>query len=260
MTNHIKFSNGIELEIEFRKSAFVNDWLELCKQRPVDSLILDTTTISVERFNFLRHECDQMFGWNWSSMPLTQENFNLMHKDIEALKIGNDRMEGANHPLHELHTLLHSLEGLDLHNLPKLSRNYLKFRSYHSDRLPITDLSVFQRIANSGSVILDYPYVGRSPLETAKYKDESDLLITCIPAFEACAGFMINIDKFFVRDSQIKLLTDWLDNNGRPIADKYGRQKIIDTMGHPVVGQVINVSDLESFRTEADLQVLDMDF
>lgn len=253
----ITFTNGFVAKIEWASSPFITDWVALVRSQPEDAIRLDNYDLSVERFNFLRTECDRLLGWIWSDLALTQENFNLMHKDLERLAL-IDQMPPIDHPAHELHQILHWLEdhGIDgLVRLMDMPLQDLHFKNYNDGLIPITDFSIFKKNCAAGSIILDYPYVGRSPMSACEHRDSEEVSMTCRAQVDANAGFRICLTPNGIGLPGLPALSQWLDGPGRPIADKYTKELVINTAGPAVVGCVINTDELLKYRKRGVLQI-----
>lgn len=248
MHGAIILNENIQLNIQFRDSQFVHEWIKMVSKRPNDSLrLIDNAQPTIERFNYLRRTCDQLLNWNWSSLEITQENLNLMHKDLELLQIGVEKIPDKDHPVHELHQHLHQIEESILRGRIH-DPQYLHFQSFHHDRIPIDDHTIYQSKSLPGALVLEYPYVGRDPISAMLNNDNQSLLQTCIPALDACAGFRVFYSAVSISNGLLAELELWLDSTGSSIKDKYGKDIILRTSHPAVVGHVVNLADFLSTR------------
>jgi hypothetical protein len=243
MQGKIIFNSNIELKIDFVESDFVYSWLQMVNNRPKDSLKFENNDLdNIEYFNSLRKICDDLMGWNWSSLPITQKNLNLMHQDLERLNVNQTAVPGFGHPVHELHRVLHIIEQSE----QSLSLMAFRFKSYHHDKIPITDTSIRQQRYSTGSVILDYPYVGRTPINSMEKEVDPEVLsMTCIPVLDACAGFWVATRSQVIHNYTLEKLSNWCDTVGKVISEKYGKQNVLTSALPAVVGYVNNPLDIQ---------------
>tara|TARA_X000000950_G_scaffold287884_1_gene402157 strand:- start:3828 stop:4574 length:747 start_codon:yes stop_codon:yes gene_type:complete len=228
------------LQIKLLDNVTANTWLALYKSLGVNpDFIQDSATAASKaenEFGDSIKKANEEFGFNWPLSPTTQDDLNLMHKEIEtAPKDQADR-------LRIIHDQLHSREQqkgvsqIQIGWADSLGQ-FFKKKAVNKEMPP--NAEPFQKNINYGDVYLGYPHVGKSPELCMKQKDNDNLAQTCRLHDTIICDFNIALcDGICDTDAD---LSDWFDQNKITM---FTKEDMLKYNGWAKIGEVLNKDDI----------------
>lgn len=168
-----------------------------------------------------------------------------LDKNAELIKLIDSPFEDYDQLLYDIHFCLHSVESGSKRD------HWLQLEWFNDDGFEIDEYEYPAKIAlEPGDIRLQNPYVGHHPLYLYQQNDTSNILQTCKFHNLARPGINIVIDEL---DNQINYrpekfwpnYTKWWHENGQDFIATHGWGRIKRFTGHPVVGRITNLDDLE---------------
>lgn len=239
----VKFCGAPALQCSLHNTNLTRRYLELVKSQVDVPIFRDPPRYTLDYFKELAIEAQQVLGWNWIKDNYPLEITTLLHKDIEKyLTKGFENIpQEHDHLLHELHYCLHAIESGSRRN------NWLQVEWFNDDGFNI-DADEYPAKINLefGDLRLQNPYVGHHPLYVYEQNDNLDIQQTC--KFHDFVKPGINIvvtrthkNKLFDMETYLK----WFETHAPKFVAHHGVNKLKKFTGHPIIGSVINKSDLE---------------
>ena len=251
----------VEIELDSTVNAeFFKNYL-LGFNRPADQLFYKQSADQVLK-DFLNkaHQAKELFDFEWDLTNLTQDNFNLWHRDIETFDL-------SKHPpwsqekgdfFIELHTCLHAAEGDVSPKNTSSTRSFIKIKWFENS-IPWPEIPKFKSglDVEPGDIITDYPHVGKDPWTCYQQNDLTNLKQCCrLP--DACPpGFLImlvgkrlnaNINRTLLQNRQQQLLK-WYQQNINQVESLFTQDQMLAYDGVYCVGRLRNIEHASFLQT-----------
>ena len=237
----VKFRGVPALQCSLHNTKLTRRYVELIKRQTDTPIFRDPPRYTLDYFKELAVEAQQVLGWNWIKNAYPLEVTTILHKDIEKyLAQGFENIpQEHDHLLHELHYCLHAIESGSRRD------SWLQVEWFNDDGFGIDEDEYPAKInLEFGDLRLQNPYVGHHPLYVYEQKDSFDIGQTC--KFHDFVKPGINIVVKQSNDSfDMQTYLEWFDTYAPNFVAHHGVEKLKKFTGHPVVGSVINKSDLE---------------
>ena len=249
----------IEFEVKFRDAPALicrlNDtdlarryYTLLKNQYTQDSnpLFRDQQKYTMEYFSKLVDQAERKLGWDWRRENYDISTTTLLHKDIEQYLANGFENIPEEHDtiLHELHFALHAIESKSKRD------NWLQIEWFNNNGFEISEDEYPAKLKlEFGDIRLQNPHVGHHPLYLYEQKDSYNINQTC--KFHNFVKPGINLviapDKEY-NFNQAQYL-DWFNKHAPEFVQQQGQDRLLKFTGHPVVGSVINLHDLQTVVT-----------
>jgi hypothetical protein len=241
----------IELDSTVNAEFFKNYLLEF--KKPAD-VIWYPKSLKENTDDFLNKaiRARELFKFNWDLDNLTQDNFNLWHRDIETFDLSKhppwSQEKGDFFIL--LHNALHCAEN----QIGFSDRDTIKIK-WFAKSIPWPELPIFVPLSDLGigDIITDYPHVGKSPWVSYQNNDTTNLTQSCrLP--DACPpGFAIWLGTTVRNQQQIKndqqKLINWYQQNIDQLGELFTQDQMLTYNGEHRVGQIKNIEQLSLLKT-----------
>jgi hypothetical protein len=250
----VKFLNQPGLIIELQDTPVGHKYLNLVKDNYSRSkpIYRDRTKYTVDYMISLANQAKQVLGWNWLADTYTVENTARLHKDIEELVgQGFDHVPAEYDDLiHELHFCLHIIQD---GTATKARDGWLQLEWYNDQGFDLDRDFPFTTKLNFGDVKFQNPWVGHGPLQLYLEQDFSKISQTCKFHTFVKPGINIVISNFkdFTETDQ---LVATLAKHDPSFVQLHGEEKIKHYTGYPVIGQVVNLDDLQQVAKASNLE------
>lgn len=220
-------------------------YLHLLKQQVQDDprpIFRDPQKYTMEHFQGLVARAQEVLGWDWCKGHYTLEVTTRLHKDIETyLARGYENIpEAHDEILHELHFCLHAIESGSQRS------SWLQIEWYNDRGFKISAEEYPKKIKlEFGDLRLQNPYVGHHPLYLYEQRDSINVLQTCrfhdrvkpgINIVISSGGYSLDRDRYL----------DWWRTNAPEFLSRHSEKELLDWTGHPIIGRVLNLKDLET--------------
>lgn len=256
----ITFQDCPPLDIHIDNTPLAQKWLRLIYQNYKNDptpVFRDPPKYTIDYLTVLAQEAHTRLGWNWDLNDLSLASTTIMHKDIEVfLSQGYANIpEEFDELLHEIHFCLHAVESGSKRN------SWLQVEWYNDDGFCISPEEYPGKInLEFGDIRLQNPYVGHHPLYLYEQNDHYNITQTCRFHDLAKPGICIaaqssNFDKF-----NWEQYLNWFEQYGKDFINTNGLKNLIAYTGHPVVGQVTNLKDLEECLQKEYLEFKNITF
>jgi hypothetical protein len=245
----IKFQGVPALQCQLHDTIVAAKYFDLLKtQYKQDSnpIFRDPQKYTLEYFQSLVTQAQQVLGWNWQRDHYTLSVTTLLHKDIEQyLANGFENIpQEHDYLLRELHFCLHAIESGSRRN------HWLQVEWFNDTGFSITEDEYPEKLfLEFGDLRLQNPYVGHHPLYLYEQQDSINITQTCRFHDFIKPGINIVIQNrsktgyrsdAFDWDRYIK----WFEVHASKFLDEHGIDRLRKFTGHPVVGSVLNLDDL----------------
>lgn len=254
------------IEIEFNNSANADFFVQNLRSfsRPADRITYAKSDQEViTDFLHRASQAKQLFKFEWNLDQLTQENFNLWHRDIETFDL-------EQHPpwsqekgdlFCDLHTSLHQAEST-LNNTEIQNQVYQRHSvavSWMAPSVSWPELPVFTPAQDikAGDVYTLFPHVGKTAWSSCQQNDNQNLKQSCrLP--DACPpGFVIHLTENQMPDwirqklknEEIHKLKHWYNQNSDQLQEMFSIDQMLYYHGEYCIGRVKNIGSLELLRT-----------
>jgi hypothetical protein len=248
----ILFKNCPALVLELDSTPLAQRWKQLCKATYLQDpfpIFRDPQKYTVEFLKKLAQTASLELGWNWDTNDLSLQSTTRMHKDIEQfLSAGFQNIpEQYDQLLHDIHFCLHSVESGSKRS------SWLQIEWFNDAGFPIVADEYPAKIKlEFGDIRLQNPYVGHHPLFLYEQLDHANILQTCRFHDLCRPGLCIVVDQNQYKNNfDWERYLTWFVNNGKEFVEKVGIDALIKYTGHPVIGHIVNVHDL-NFCLEQD--------
>ena len=259
----LKFDNikeivEIELDSTVNAEFFKNYLLEF--GRPADQLFyMQSAEQLLEDFLNKARQAKELFNFNWDLTSLTQNNFNLWHKDIETFDLNNYPWSQEKGDFFiALHTALHGAELREKNNSPSIRKQMLV--KWFGSSLPWPEIPKFKSVLdiNAGDITTGYPHVGKPPWVCFQQNDNTNLQQTCrLP--DACPpSFHIWLINNTIADTNEKKkrqlkreqqLTNWYQQNINQLEALFTQDQMLTYDGEYCIGRLKNIDQLHFLQT-----------
>ena len=252
----IVFRDCPPLNIQLDNTPLSQKWASLVYQtylRDPSPVFRDPPKYTISYLKQLAQEANQHLGWSWDLTDLSLPATTLMHKDIETfLSQGyNNISEKFDNLLHEIHFCLHSVESGSKRN------NWLQIEWFNNDGFFIPgDQYPGKLNIEFGDLRLQNPHVGHHPLYLYEQNDHYNVAQTCRFHDIARAGLCIVInsnsqgnDRFIWRD-----YIGWFKHFAPNFIEQHGIKTLLAYTGHPIIGRITNLKDLEQCLQKEHLE------
>lgn len=228
---------------------------DLLRQQVADepqAIFRDPQKYTMPYFLTLVDLAQKILGWNWHSPEYSLEVTTRLHKDIERyLAQGFESIpEEHDEILHELHFALHAIESGSRRN------SWLQIEWFNDRGFPMSAAEFPGKIAMEfGDLRLQNPYVGHHPLYVYEQKDAINVAQTCRFHDFVKPGINLVIDH---RAANYQLDADqylsWWQDNAPEFMRQHGDRTLMAWTGHPIIGRVTNLNDLETVLSHPYLE------
>jgi len=261
----LKF-NGINeiVEIEFDSTVnaeFFKNYL-LGFDRPADELWYNQSPKeSIKDFLNKAQRAKELFNFEWDLTNLTQDKFNLWHRDIETFDLSKypPWSQEKGDFFIALHTALHAAELSVKNNNFSFTRAMIKIK-WFAPSLPWPETPNFKSKLDiaAGDIIADYPHVGKTPWLCFQQNDITNLQQSCrLP--DACPpGFLICLINHKITDTETKKklqlereqqLTNWYQQNIDQLETLFTHDQMLTYDGEYCIGRLKNIDQLHLLQT-----------
>jgi len=207
----------------------------------------------------LAHQARDAFGWNWDQVTDFESGIAAqLHKDLELLLAnGFEHIpERYDNLVHELHYCLHLNQFPNKHSRAK---SWLQIEWYNDEGFELSPEFEFQKILKFGDVKLQNPFVGHGPWQMWCEQDFINISQTC--KFHTWVKPGINIaTRNFLGVDNIDEIVQAFEQHDPEFVRLHGADKIKHYTGYPVIGQVINLKDLEHVSQQNNLVFESLEF
>ena len=234
------------IKIKLSDKAISKAWLKLYQSLNVDpDKIVSNLPIDNKDFMQKIKKANDLFGFDWPLNPQTQDEYNLMHKDIEtAPEKMADLLQSIHHDLHVNENGSNTASHIQIVWSESLGQFYKK-QPINCD-MP-DNAESFEKELKYGDVYLGFPHIGKSPEVCMLQNDNSNLNQTCRIHNKIVCNILISLtDLNCATDEQ---LISWYDENKITM---FTKEEMLKYNGWAKIGEVINKDDIEKM----DLQNL----
>jgi len=228
--------------------------------RPADSIVYDKSPKeSLHDFLILANRAKKLFDFDWDLSLLTQESFNIWHRDIELFDLSQHPpwSQDKGNLFIDLHRALHQAEPNNPNRLSRV-RQSISVKWYGSS-LPWPEVPNFECVTCQGDVVIDYPHVGKSPWISMLHNDNQNLKQSCKLADACPPCFIINLfgvnkttqGKIIneVKSNQHSRLLEWYQANQDQLESMFTLEQMLNYHGQFCVGKIKDLSQLRLLQT-----------
>ena len=256
----VKFKNSPAIVCEIDNTElgqkYFNLLVEQYKNDPVP-IFRDPPKYTVTYLRQLAIQAKEILNWDWLKDEYTLEVTTKLHKDLEKyLAKGYENIPAEHdHLLDELHFCLHAVESDSKRN------SWLQVEWFNDRGFSITPDEYPAKIGlNFGDIRLQNPYVGHHPLYLYEQQDNINIMQTCRFHDFAKPGFNLvvqdSVDYYF--DQQAYL--DWFRLNGKDFLSVHNEETLLKYTGHPIIGHVVNLNDLQNLIQQPVIELEGLTF
>lgn len=240
---NLAFKSSPILKIAIADTKVGNNYYQLVKDNYIQSppIFRDRKKYTLEYMITLAHQAKQVLGWDWVKDSYDTSTAILLHKNLEeALANGFESVPAEHdHLFHELHYCLHVVSD----NLTPTRKGWLQVEWYNSQGFDLDNTFTFSHVMGFGDVKLQNPYVGHPPQTIFEENDNINIPQTCKFHDFVRPGINIAIQQFPTVDKPA--VVEYFKQYSPEFVNQHGVDKIMHYTGYPVIGQVINLDDLE---------------
>ena len=195
---------------------------------------------------------------------LTQENFNLWHRDIENFDLSRypPCTQEKDHFAIDLHSALHMIENrmLDHSNPKKMFQRTSCSIKWFAPSLPWPEIPKFKsRLeVEKGDVIVDYPHVGKSPWISLENNDTTHLEQSCRLPDMCAPGFYIalvgaeypeKIKQQKIQQEKEQLIL-WYQENITVLEKMFTQEQMLIYDGVYCIGKIQDLEQIDLLKNE----------
>lgn len=206
------------------------------------ALFRDPQRYTLEYWQKLVDQVETELGWDWHRDSYELAVTTQLHKDLEQYLAQGYANIPQRHDnlLHELHFCLHAIESGSRRD------SWLQIEWFNDRGFAISAEEYPARThLQFGDLRLQNPYVGHHPLYVFQQRDGGRIEQTCRFHDWVKPGINIVIDKKHHKQFDPVQYQKWWRRNAPDFVDRHGMDTLMAWTGHPVVGRVQNISDLE---------------
>jgi len=247
------FKGQPPLHIELYNTTAAQQWRQLFVQNYQQQfpIFRDMQKYTWAYLRELIQQANTTCGWNFPSDVTTLDDTLDLHKCIEVtLANGYPSVPQTWwHILDEVHFALHKIQQGDM-GLQAHRGYFLQLEWFNDDIVPLSEDFVFSDSFKFGSVRLQNIYVGHSPLMIYQQNDHSVVSQTCRFHDQIKPGLHImtsrpNPSRPLV-DYDLADYTAWWNTRAPEFVEQHGWDTIMRYTGYPIIGEVVNTTDLET--------------
>lgn len=216
------------------------------------AIFRDPQRYTIDHFQQLVAQAQEQLGWDWHRDQYDLATTTRLHKDIEQYLAQGFENIPAEHDeiLHELHFALHSIESGSRRN------SWLQIEWYNNRGFQITaDEYPAKLNLEFGDLRLQNPYVGHHPLYLYQQNDHINIQQTCRFHDFVKPGINLVIEHSRASEFNWDRYLSWFRTYSN-----INQEQLIKFTGHPVVGHVVNLADLETVLGQPYLEFKQLDF
>lgn len=254
---YVKFKEYAPLVLAIDDTVVGNNYVSLVKHNYETSfpIFRDRPKYTVDYMSQLAREAKAKLGWEWDCENYDVSVTALLHKDLEQAvgSLGFDAIPAELDVLiHELHYCLHIIQN----RIEQTKRNaWLQIEWYNDSGFPLDGTDLFTSELKFGDVRLQNPFVGHGPLQMYLERDFANIPQTCKFHNFVKPGINVAIENFPIFDP-IVVLNKFKKHNPEFVKHQT-EEKILAYTGHPVIGKVRNLTDLQNV---ADAPILELEY
>ena len=242
----VYFHDCNPLQCQINDTGLGRRYFYLLQQQVRDQpcgIFRDPQKYTMEYFMELVHRAQEILGWNWHRSEYPLDVTTALHKDLERYLARGFKEIPETHDelLHELHFALHAIESGSQRN------SWLQIEWFNDRGFSMHVRDYPAKIAmDFGDIRLQNPYVGHHPLYIYQQQDTANIDQTCKFHDFVKPGINLVIDQScntYQFDQQDYLA--WWAHNAPNFLRKHGVHTVMSWTGHPVIGRVLNLNDLE---------------
>jgi hypothetical protein len=258
----VKFKNQPELNIILDDNPTASSWLELFKNnyRRQFPIFRDQKKYTLEYLNQLALEAKNSLGWDCETDIKSIKDTVDLHKNLETtLANGFSSIPAVyDNLIHELHFCLHKTEYIDI-NARINVRHWLQIEWFNNDGFTLDPTFSHSHKIEFGSIRLQNPYVGHIPWQVYEQNDYENIFQTCKFHDFVRPGLHIHTGVPMFKFDLEEYIAWWM-TNAPDFVEHHSMDKILHYTGHPVIGHVTNLNDLETIVNSNDILELDYVF
>jgi hypothetical protein len=259
----LKFKDQPKLYLDIDNHTVGQQYFNLVQQNynTILPIFRDRKKYSIEYMFELATKAKQLLGWNWEVEKYSIENTPSLHKDLEELAgITGFKTVPAEYDdlLHEIHYCLHIIQ-YEHYTRQNGRIGWLQLEWYNDRILPLDPTFKFTTNLKFGDIKLQNPWVGHGPLQVYLEKDFTKISQTCKFHDSIRPGINIlttDLPPFDEAEQLIKIFKI----HDLAFVEKHGVEKILHYTGHPVVGRVRNLLDLQTIIDSPLLEFESLEF
>lgn len=221
------------------------------------AIFRDPQKYTTEYFLRLVDQAHGQLGWDWRRDHYDLATTTRLHKDIEQYLADGFENIPAEHDeiLHELHFALHAIESGSQRN------SWLQIEWYNDNGFDITAHEYPRKLdLEFGDLRLQNPYVGHHPLYLYQQQDSINILQTCRFHDFVKPGINLVIERGNFVPLDWNRYINWFRTNCSDFIEKHGEDNLVKFTGHPIIGHVVNTSDLEIVVNKPYLEFESLEF
>jgi len=239
---NVHFKNKPVLQLLIESSMVGQSYYNLVKQvyEKEKPIYRDANRYTEDYMHSLALQVRDILGWNWITDNYNAKNAIRFHKDIEVLlQNGFDNVPAEfDEVLHEIHYGLHISEW-DRSN----HGGWLQIEWYNDEGIDLDSSFKFKKTMSVGDVKLQNPYVGHGPTQIYTEQDNINISQTC--KFHDLIRPGINISTANYEQLDEESVIEFFKKYDSKFVNLHGEEKIKNNIGYPVIGNVVNLDDLE---------------
>jgi len=255
----VKFKHQPELHIALDDNPTVHAWLDLF-QTNYDRefpIFRDQKAYTLEYLNQLALQAKNDLGWDCETDIKSIADTVHLHKNLETtLANGFSSIPAVHdHLIHELHFCLHKAEYIDI-DAGTNNRHWLQIEWFNDDGFPLDISFKHSYKIEFGSIRLQNPYVGHVPVQVYEQNDYEYIFQTCKFHNFVRPGLYIYTGNP-VLEIELDDYVNWWTTNAPEFVAYHSIDKILHYTGHPLIGHVTNLDDLETVVNSNDILELE---
>jgi hypothetical protein len=241
----VQFKNCPPLYCELHDTDLADKYYQLLKnQYQIDSdpIFRDPQKYTLQYFSTLAGQVKSTLGWDWVRPVYTIDVTTKLHKDLEKfLQNGFSQIPAEyDNLIHELHYALHAIESGSKRN------HWLQIEWFNDNGFDLPEDQYPGKLnLEFGDLRLQNPYVGHHPLFVYEQKDRSNITQTCKFHDFVKPGINIVVKSMPNNSFSWEHYFTWFEKNSPEFVQLHGKETLKKFTGHPVIGKVVNLSDLE---------------
>ena len=253
------FKNQPPLYISLLKTNAAYIWKNLFTKNYQQKFPLyrDMKKYTIGYLEQLINQANNLCGWNFTTNISSLNDTVKLHKHIETtLANGYSNIPSEwDDLLDELHFSIHVIDKQFGSPIVSNPRKFLQLEWFNDDCVDLPDDFKFSDKVKFGDIRLQNAYVGHHPIMVYMQNDHSNISQTCRLHDKIKPGLYIStapgmstpFDKFS------NDYYNWWHTHGLDFVANHGWEKILDYTGHPIIGQVTNLNDLEQINESPDI-------
>ena len=256
----VKFCDQPPLQLCIHNTVVGQKYFDLVQQNYSQSIPVyrNLTKYTKEYLLELASQARDAFGWNWDQIINFESGIAAqLHKDLELLLVNGFAHipEQYDNLVHELHYCLHLNQFPSKHT----HASWLQIEWYNDQGFELAPEFEFRNMLKFGDVKLQNPFVGHGPWQLWCEQDFSNITQTC--KFHTWVKPGINIaNRDFPSVKNIDEIIQAFEQHSPEFVQLHGINKIKHYTGYPVIGQVLNLQDLETVVQQHNLVFDSLEF